>query len=331
MADVFISYSKADDARVPPMARALGAAGYRVWWNRDQRAGEAWDAVIEREMRGAGCVLFVWSGAALTSDWVKGEARIGKDRGALVAVSLDGTEPPFGFAFVQGLCVRAGQGPQHDVAVPAFAMGKYEVTLAQWRACAREGFCRHLAGARPGRGAFPVMGVSWRDVTGEGGGWWRDSSSGSASGSAGRRAARAGSRSRLFWGEVEALTQACQFANGSGRSSAKADPGQKHSAYTDGHAGPAPISPFAPNAFGLHDMPGNAPEWVRDCWHGSYEGAPANARPWLGDPATPCPRAVIKGSGFFGTPESLRSAFQNKWNTENRLVRTGSRVAVGGN
>ena len=42
----------------------------------------------------------------------------------------------------------------------------------------------------------------------------------------------------------------------------------------------APVDAFAPNAFGLSGMLGNAWEWTADCWHPSYVGAPADGRAW---------------------------------------------------
>jgi formylglycine-generating enzyme required for sulfatase activity len=44
----------------------------------------------------------------------------------------------------------------------------------------------------------------------------------------------------------------------------------------DGKKPAAPVSYFAANAFGLFDMQGNVWQWVEDCWHENYEGAPKN-------------------------------------------------------
>jgi sulfatase-modifying factor enzyme 1 len=58
------------------------------------------------------------------------------------------------------------EGPQHEVTIKPFAIGKYEVTFAEWDACVAAGGCN---GYRPsdsgwGRGQRPVMNVSWQDA-----------------------------------------------------------------------------------------------------------------------------------------------------------------------
>jgi formylglycine-generating enzyme required for sulfatase activity len=47
-----------------------------------------------------------------------------------------------------------------------FAVGKYEVTFAEWDACVTAGGCDHKPGDQGwGRGRRPVFGVSWNDIT----------------------------------------------------------------------------------------------------------------------------------------------------------------------
>ncbi len=58
------------------------------------------------------------------------------------------------------------EGPRHRVTIPrAFALGRYEVTFAEWDACVQAGGCSR----RPddwgwGRGNRPVINVSWGDA-----------------------------------------------------------------------------------------------------------------------------------------------------------------------
>ena len=101
MADLFVSYSRADRDRVAPLVAALQAEGWGVWWDTRLWAGEQWDDVIEREIKSARCVLVVWSVVSVTSRWVRDEARYGLSQGILVPVRIDAVEQPLGFGAIQ--------------------------------------------------------------------------------------------------------------------------------------------------------------------------------------------------------------------------------------
>jgi formylglycine-generating enzyme required for sulfatase activity len=63
-----------------------------------------------------------------------------------------------------------------------------------------------------------------------------------------------------------------------------------------------------PNAFGLYDMHGNVYEWVEDAWHDNYSGAPVGASAWL--EGADASERVLRGSSWFGSPQSLRAAYR---------------------
>ena len=82
---------------------------------------------------------------------------------------------------------------------------------------------------------------------------------------------------------------------------------------------------FPANGFNLHDMHGNVREWVENCWHGDYEGAPDDGRPWT--TGGNCGYRVLRGGSWFSGPRNMRSA-NRSWNSSgNRSNHYGFRVA----
>ncbi len=94
---VFISYARADRPRVAPLAAALTAQGYEVWWDALIEGGAGFAKIIETKLEAADAVIVVWSATSVGSDWVRDEAAHARDRKRLVPVSLDGTAAPLGF------------------------------------------------------------------------------------------------------------------------------------------------------------------------------------------------------------------------------------------
>ena len=67
----------------------------------------------------------------------------------------------------------------------------------------------------------------------------------------------------------------------------------------------APVGSFAPNKFGLYDMVGNVWEWVEDCLHEDYVGAPVDGSAWMtGD----CSRHRLRGGSWASFADEVRSA-----------------------
>ncbi len=60
----------------------------------------------------------------------------------------------------------SAEGPQHSVRIPRpFALGKYEVTFAEWHACVSAGGCFHYPDDEgSGRGNRPAINVNWTDA-----------------------------------------------------------------------------------------------------------------------------------------------------------------------
>lgn len=94
MADIFVSYARADQSRVAPLVAALKALGWSVWWDPSITPGVEFDNMIAAELDAASTVVVVWTQHSVESRWVKGEARDAADRGVLVPVRLDASRLP---------------------------------------------------------------------------------------------------------------------------------------------------------------------------------------------------------------------------------------------
>ena len=101
MADVFISYSRADQARVRPIAERLVSLGYDIWWDKDLHAGQVFADEIERQLEAARAVLTAWSHNARNSTWVYAESARGLDAEKFVQARLDNVQLPLPFNALQ--------------------------------------------------------------------------------------------------------------------------------------------------------------------------------------------------------------------------------------
>jgi formylglycine-generating enzyme required for sulfatase activity len=172
-------------------------------------------------------------------------------------------------------------------------MGRFEVTFDEWDGCVAHGGCpaEGVAGANFGRGRQPVINVNWEDAKKfvE----WLSKRTGRTyrllTEAEWEYAARAGTTTRYSFGdEIAALGDHAWFGENSG-------------------SHPHPVGEKKPNAFGLHDMHGNVSEWVEDCYHEGYHGAPTDGSIW----AANCiydPRRVHRGGSWNYRPDLLRSA-----------------------
>lgn len=119
MADIFISYARADRARVAPLVAALQAAGWSVWWDPAITPGQEFDDLITVELERARAVVVVWTPVSVASRWVRGEARVGADRGVLVPVRFENAQLPID---VRAIHTTDLDGWGGNVSGPAFQM-----------------------------------------------------------------------------------------------------------------------------------------------------------------------------------------------------------------
>ena len=204
---------------------------------------------------------------------------------------------------------RDDEGPVHWVTISEpFAVGVYEVTRGEWSRFVSEtgyasvGSCwTNESGEwkdRTGRGwrdpgfdqgaGHPVVCVSWEDaqefvrwLSVETGEEYRLLSE-----SEWEYVARAGTTGPFHYGSTISAEQANYDGNytyGGGR------PGRYREETVS-------VGELPSNEFGLHDVHGNVWEWVEDCWHDSYRGAPSDGRAWTsgGD----CGQRVLRGGSW---------------------------------
>jgi formylglycine-generating enzyme required for sulfatase activity len=206
-----------------------------------------------------------------------------------------------------------GENPQHKVTIAApFAVSEFEVTFDEWDTCAAYGDCDpQILDNDFGRGRKPVINVSWYDAQRYAA--WLSKMTGKSyrllSEAEWEYAARAGTKTSYSWGDEIGKRKANCLGCGS---------------EWDGKR-TAPVGSFAANAFGLHDMHGNASEWVEDCYHANYDGAPADGLAWTagGD----CSSRILRGGGWNSSPVNLRSASRGTGRTFRQSNSVGFRVA----
>lgn len=195
------------------------------------------------------------------------------------------------------------EGPQHQVTIDPFLMGKYPVTQAQWLAVSRIPKVERELDPDPSRFMgrhHPVEQVTWHEAM-------EFCARLSAytkklytlpSESQWEYACRAGTNTPFYFGETLATSQ----ANCNGRVALRSGiKGTYRKVTTD-------VGSFPPNDFGLYDLHGNVLEWCRDRWHDNYEGAPADGSAWTvgGDEHF----RLLRGGAWSLNPEYCRSALR---------------------
>ncbi len=204
--------------------------------------------------------------------------------------------------------------PRHEVwLTKPFAVGKFEVTFDEWAACVIDGGC---GGKTPfdegwGRDDRPVINVSWADAQLYVAWLRRKTKLGYRlmSQAEWEYAVRAGTTGPYPWSPDEDA----QFANYFGKMGA------------DIWKQTAPVASLQPNKFGLHNLNGNVWEWVQDCWHETYDGAPSDGTPWE---YPNCSQHVVRGGAWSYIPGKMRSSARYRSPFNYRSDNLGFRVAL---
>jgi formylglycine-generating enzyme required for sulfatase activity len=217
-----------------------------------------------------------------------------------------------GGVFTMGSNDDPTERPMHRVSVPPAALGKFVVTEAEWDACAEAGGCAykppHEADAA---GRRPMTNLSWVDA-GQYVSWLRKTTGKPyrlPSEAEWEYAARAGGTARFGFGDQVGLGRV--NCNGCG------GPYDPHR--------PANVDAFPPNPWGFYGLLGGVAEWVDDCWHPNYQGAPTNASAWLGGK---CERRVLRGGSWKNPPSDVTVSARNFYDAGVRYIANGVRVAL---
>ncbi len=216
--------------------------------------------------------------------------------------------------------------PQHTVSVPAFYLGKFELTQAQWRAVCelpkvnKDLVCdlSNLPYTFKGD-SLPAQQISWEDAI---------EFCKRLSRATGRTyrlpteaeweyAARAGTTTAFYFGDTitpELVNYDGNYPYGS------APKGTSRQTTT-------PVGSLGyPNAFGLYDMHGNVWEYCMDYWHENYNGAPTDGSSW--ETGGDTQRRVLRGGSHFHDANHSRSAMRLGIPEATATPSTGFRVVA---
>lgn len=215
---------------------------------------------------------------------------------------------------------KDNEGPQREVTVPSFFMGRYPVTQAQWRAVVALPKVEHGLEENPSNfegDNHPVDSVNWYDAV--------EFCQRLAqltkrpyrlpSEAEWEYACRAGTQTPFYFGDTISTRVANYYGDDT---------------YGDGEKGDyrettTPVNKFGiANGFGLSDMHGNVDEWCQDHYHNNYEGVPSDGSAWVDRGEND--RRVLRGGSWNILPWFCRSASRNTYTPDYRPYFIGFRV-----
>jgi formylglycine-generating enzyme required for sulfatase activity len=212
-----------------------------------------------------------------------------------------------GGTFTMGSTRDDSELPVHRVTVRPFEISKFPITVREWNECVAAKVCQYVA---TGEDAAAVTNLSWSDSQQflKWLGQLTQKSFRLPSEAEWEYAARAGTDTDYWWGN--------QLQQGMANCKGCID------AYDSTQ--PLKVGSLKPNPFGLYDMGGDVDQWVEDCWHSSYQGAPVDGSPWNEEE---CLSHVVRSGSWKNDPSYVRSASRDHYDTNVRYPTHGFRVA----
>lgn len=234
------------------------------------------------------------------------------------------------------------EGPVREVRIPySLAVGKYEVTFAEWDACVADGGCKHNPVDDKGRGRKPVVRVSWEVITGQYIPWLNRKAGYKENDLHRYRLLTEAEWEYAARGIVTAgephppfsQVPGGRFGDGSCIHTDDANYGVIYLYSVEGCSGAerrgvtppytAAVGSYKPNRFGLYDMAGNVSEWVQDCWAKDYQQAPTDGTAAAEEQG--CWR-VLRGGALDDTEEKMRAASRYRGAPDNAQFNRGFRL-----
>jgi formylglycine-generating enzyme required for sulfatase activity/class 3 adenylate cyclase len=211
-------------------------------------------------------------------------------------------------SFTMGSNDDITEKPPHQVTLKPFSIGKYPVTVREWNACSAAKACAMVA---TGNDDAPATNISWTDAK-QFVAWLAAATRKPyrlPSEAEWEYAAHGGTQTKYWWGDqMQSGMVNCKNCT----EGAAAEP-------------PLKVGSFKPNPFGLYDMGGGVDQWVEDCWHKNYQGAPSDGSAWVeGD----CASHVIRSGSWKNDARYVRPANRDSYDTNVRYPTHGFRVAL---
>jgi len=212
-----------------------------------------------------------------------------------------------GGTFAMGSDDDPSEKPIHHVTIKPFAISKFPVTVREWNACVAAKGCTYVP---IGKDDAAVANLSWADAQ-QFVEWLSNVTQKPfrlPSEAEWEYAARGGTRTKFWWGDqLQADMANCKGCN---------EPYDTSK--------PQKVGSFKPNPFGLYDMGGNIDQWVADCWHKNYQGAPSDGSAWVDNNYL---SHVIRSGSWKNDPSYVRPSSRDHYDTSVRYPTHGLRVA----